>query len=227
MTDGPLLQTILPTVVEAAEVLLPAALTELTAREATQIRSAREKRVREFQAGRHCARAALARLGITGFSLLNDPDRAPCWPPGVAGSLTHTTVAEKRTWSGVAVARIADLASIGIDAEPNEDLDAKLWPRILYGDERNALEAEASADRGKLARLVFSAKESVYKCQYALSRQFLEFSDVSLEWDARRGTFVGTLRRDAGPFETGRRFPGRFLATDTVLLTAVVLEAGW
>ena len=49
-----------------------------------------EERRNEFIAGRHCAREALARIGVSSCALPPDKNRAPQWPEGVIGSISHT-----------------------------------------------------------------------------------------------------------------------------------------
>src|SRR3569623_1114660 len=57
--------------------------------EAQQVAGAVAKRRVEFAAGRACARRALTRLGIRDFVLKNGAARAPRWPRGVVGSISH------------------------------------------------------------------------------------------------------------------------------------------
>jgi len=85
--------------------------------EEAAIGGAIEKRRREFATARTCARRALVRLGVAPQSILPGPGGAPSWPAGIVGSITHCD-----GYRGCAVARVTDLRSIGIDAEPNEPL---------------------------------------------------------------------------------------------------------
>ncbi len=48
------------------------------------------KRIHEFAGGRACARAALSQIGYGGVAVLRGADRAPIWPAGATGSITHT-----------------------------------------------------------------------------------------------------------------------------------------
>jgi 4'-phosphopantetheinyl transferase EntD len=77
-----------PVVVE--ELFLADSVPPCHPREAEQVAAAVFRRRQEYAAGRYCARRALSGLGIEGFILLNGPDRAPIWPTGVAGAITHT-----------------------------------------------------------------------------------------------------------------------------------------
>src|SRR5207245_224467 len=86
--------------------------------EAAVVAAVAPRRRREFAAGRWCARQALVRLGIEGFALLPSPDRAPRWPPGIVGSISHTS-----DYCVAVVARQRDFLGVGVDAEPDEPID--------------------------------------------------------------------------------------------------------
>ncbi len=146
-----------------------------------------EKRIRDFTAGRLCARRALAALGITGFSLLPASDRQPLWPPSVVGSITHTA-----GYSAAVVARRGSLQGLGVDAEAIAAVHAELWPRVLGADELARLAELPAAQRGTAAALAFAAKEAFYKSQYPLTGEWLEFEDIAIEsqdWHLPRGSF--------------------------------------
>ena len=73
-----------------------AALAFISEREAASIVDAVPKRRREFATARALAREGLERFfGLHDFNLLNDKDRAPIWPQGIAGSLSHSST---RAW---------------------------------------------------------------------------------------------------------------------------------
>jgi 4'-phosphopantetheinyl transferase EntD len=196
---------------------------ELSPEEAAAVPRAHRDRLLEFRAGRHCAREALAALGVHGVSILRGEDRAPLWPEGVVGSITHSRT-RNRGWCAASVARSSDVRSIGIDGELDEPLERKLWARILLPSEQAFIEARAEAEHGYLAKLFFSAKEATYKCQYPLSREFLEFSDVELATDPESDVFSARLLRDALPFRAGHTFQGRHARRHGIIATAVVLR---
>ena len=72
--------------------------------------SAVNKRQREFAAGRAAAHTAMANLGVPPQAILNGDDRAPIWPEGLTGSITHT-----RGCAIAIVARNSDVRALGID----------------------------------------------------------------------------------------------------------------
>jgi 4'-phosphopantetheinyl transferase EntD len=217
------IERILPFGVASAESradLLDAAL--FPEEEATVARAV-EKRRREFATGRECARRALAGLGIPAQSIPVGERGAPHWPRGVVGSITHCD-----GYRACAVARSADLATIGIDAEPNEPLPAGLIDDIAIAEERPALAALRESDPAvSWDRLLFCVKEAVYKAWFPLTRMWLGFEDAAVRIDRSRGTFGASLLIP-GPTLGDRPlmgFTGRWLLDDGVLLAAIALAA--
>lgn len=198
-------------------------LDELTPEEAAALPRAHEHRILEFRGGRHCARAALAGFGVRGASILRHEDRSPIWPPGFVGSITHTRTRD-RGWCAAAVARSSDLRGIGLDAEIDEPLERKLWSRVLVPAEQSFLSSQPEDRRGFFGKLVFSAKEATYKCQYGMTREFLEFADVHIELEQDRAAFVAHLLRSAGSLTKGFRFDGRYAHRRGIIATATVLR---
>lgn len=134
-----------------------------------------EKRRREFAAGRHCARKALACLGEEPVALPVGPGRAPLWPAGLIGSISHT-----EDIAIAAVARRSDLRSLGIDLESAAPLDRTLLDLVCRDEELAALSTTTPQQRQVSAKLIFSAKESAYKCLWPLTGKFLEFHAIGI-----------------------------------------------
>jgi 4'-phosphopantetheinyl transferase EntD len=183
-----------------------------------------EKRRREFVTARACARSALARLGVPPQPIPAGPRGAPQWPAGIVGSITHCD-----GYRGCAVARGADLITIGVDAERNEPLPNGLLADIAAPEEQEMLRALAQDDpRVCWDRLLFSAKEAVYKAWYPLTATWLGFEDASIAIDRNGDTYSARLLIP-GPTIGGRAldgFAGRWIVRDGLLLTAIALQAG-
>ncbi|MBO1416596.1 4'-phosphopantetheinyl transferase, partial [Streptomyces sp. FH025] len=111
--------------------------------EAAVVAEAVDKRRREFTTVRHCARAALARLGVPYRPLVPGLRGAPSWPDGVIGSLTHCD-----GFRAAAVSRAGDLASVGIDAEPALPLPEGVLEAIALPVERQRLAELAATHPG-------------------------------------------------------------------------------
>lgn len=182
------------------------------------IEGAAQTRVEQFTAGRVCSRIALGRLGVAATTpIVRGEDRAPIWPHGFIGSITHTD-----TWCAAAVARTEGLRSLGIDLEPATPLKEALWRRVCTPAERERLRTLPNS--GLMGKILFSAKESVYKCQYPITTQFLGFHAVELD-EVGDGSFRAVFRQEAGEFKPGDVMSGRYLVEDGLVASACELRA--
>jgi 4'-phosphopantetheinyl transferase EntD len=186
--------------------------------EAAAIAHAIPARRREFATVRDCARRALRRLGIPPAAILPDADGAPRWPAGVVGSMTHCD-----GYRAAVVARSDRLRAIGIDAETHAPLPGMAGDLVLQDEERTHLRALAGADPDlHWDRIVFCAKESVYKACFPSTRRWLDFADISVTPHAG-GTFRARLLVDEPGLAAGRDgLAGRW-AVDRGL----VMAASW
>ncbi|MFF0473668.1 4'-phosphopantetheinyl transferase [Streptomyces sp. NPDC004284] len=185
-------------------------------------------RQREFATVRLCARLALRRLGLPETPVVPGPRREPRWPHGVAGSMTHC-----EGYRAAALARTTDVSSLGIDAEPAAPLPEGVLERVSLPGERRHL--QALADRVPDVpwdRLLFSAKESVFKTWYPLTRRELGFEEASIGFEpppegggAASGTFTARLLVPGPVIGDTRRnvFTGRWLVREGLVLTAIAL----
>lgn len=150
----------------------PGALaTGLMPEETPAVARAVPKRRAEFAAGRRAARAALAQLGLPAQAIPQGPDRAPRWPAGVTGSISHCD------GLCVAVASVSGPA-LGVDIEPATPLAADLMDLVCTPSEQAW--AAIQPDPGLAAKQVFSAKEACYKAQYPLTGQLIGFDALTL-----------------------------------------------
>lgn len=144
----------------------------------------------QYAVTRHLARECFGQMGLARCELLNASDRSPQWPSGVVGSLSHTDA-----WCGVAASVDPSVKAVGIDAERDAPLSVEVAKRVLtpkeIGHLRAACASNVSCEELFLtrAKLSFSAKEAVYKCQYSITKTYLGFRDVELEWDWHRQRF--------------------------------------
>ncbi|MFJ8806779.1 4'-phosphopantetheinyl transferase [Streptomyces sp. NPDC102490] len=182
------------------------------------------KRRREFTVVRSCARRAMEKLGVPPQPVLSGERGAPRWPDGLAGSMTHCD-----GYCAAALVRLTDLASVGIDAEPDGPLPDGVLATIALPTELARLRRLDEARPGvHWDRLLFSAKESVYKAWFPLTRKWLDFAEADIELvvdpvDPRRGTLHADLLVP-GPTVAGRRlnrFDGRWTAQDGLVATAI------
>lgn len=178
------------------------------------------RRKAEFATVRACARDALAALGRAPAPLLPGEYGAPVWPDGVVGSMTHCA-----GYRAAAVARGDDVAALGIDAEPHDALPARVLAAIARPEELGTLAALPTAGGVAWDRVLFSAKESVYKAWFPVARRWLGFKEATVVIDPD-GTFAACLHTE-GPELLGRPltgFRGRWAASDALVATAVAVE---
>jgi 4'-phosphopantetheinyl transferase EntD len=134
------------------------------------------RRIADFAAGRLCARRALAELGVLDFPITVNADRSPGWPPGVTGSISHTD-----GFRCAAAGPEVRFGSIGVDVEIVGRVSGEIEALVFTPPEAAFLATLTGRRRALAATIVFSAKEAFYKCQYALTRQWLDFHDVTVE----------------------------------------------
>ncbi|MGW1373972.1 4'-phosphopantetheinyl transferase family protein [Streptomyces sp. NPDC002446] len=177
------------------------------------IAHASDKRRREFTTTRHCAHRALSRLGLPPTPLPPAPTGAPTWPTGTTGSLTHCD-----GYRAAAVARTTDLRHLGIDAEPHAPLPPAVRHGITTPAERTHLHRlDATHPHIHWDRLLFSAKESLYKACSPLAPRALHFDDAELTFTPDTHTFTARLPHPL-PQLTGHWHTGH-----GILITAVAV----
>jgi len=214
------------------ETILPGAVISVEAREdpedialfpaeESSVGQAVDKRRREFTTARACVREAFRDLGLQPSAVPNGARGEPLWPAGVVGSITHC-----EGYRACAIARSTQMATIGIDAEPHAALPDGLLGEIAIAQELSWLrERRRDAPDVHWDRLLFSAKESVYKAWFPLAKQWLGFEDAVVSVDPSARTFTARLLV-AAPMVEGRRltgFAGRWLIRDGLVLTAIAL----
>lgn len=179
-------------------------------------------RATDILLGRACAQAALQQAGAVSDHVGASPSRAPIWPDGWSGSLSHTGGI---AWA--AVARRTDFASLGIDIEHLLPADALESVRrlALTPDERRMECFENSDDSAWLTTVLFSAKESIFKCLNPLVEKFIDFTEMELSSvDLVAGRLRFTCRRRLAKWmDRGQRVDVWVARVGDLVLTAT----GW
>ena len=179
------------------------------------IEGAIEKRQREFRAGRNAAHTALAQLKAPRAPLLRGERREPLWPAGHLGSIAHC-----KDLCVAVSAREGDLMGLGIDVEPLAPLPTGV-ERYIHTPEEEAFITQNPACHPQ--RLIFSAKESLYKCYYPLVGRFFGFQSVTLSIDREAGRFSYSPSEQCEVNFPSGRFEGRYLIGERHLVTACYL----
>ena len=127
------------------------------------------------------SREALRRLGLPEQAILADDRRAPLWPTGVVGSITHCA-----GFTAAAVAWRRDIATLGIDTEPLGELDDADAAIVATTAERQ----QASDHSARMPDGSCSAPRSrSTRHGIQLTRRWLDFDDVTVSV-TRGGTFA-------------------------------------
>jgi len=174
-----------------------------------------QRRREEFSTGRVCARGALEALGAPGGEIPVGSSREPVWPAGYVGAITHDA------GLCIAVARRPDRVSgIGIDLADSEPLPPEVRTLVCTAEELSdpLIRDFAPADGFKL---VFSAKEALYKVLFPILRRFVDFQEVRVRLDPEQEAWrpeVLPPHRDALPARIS--LEGRFLVTDRHIVTS-------
>jgi 4'-phosphopantetheinyl transferase EntD len=182
--------------------------------EQAQIAAAAENRRREYAAVRELARALLSEFGQPPRPIPSLPSRAPQFPPGFVGSLSHG--------AGRALAVMArerDLLSIGCDIEPRDPLPAGVADHVLRPSERAAIQDHPAW----FDRLVFSAKEAAFKAQHGLGGGFPELHEIAITADVKGSGLIAELCVETGPLPRGTHFTGIACIADDWIATFVWL----
>ncbi|NDL55827.1 4'-phosphopantetheinyl transferase family protein [Phytoactinopolyspora mesophila] len=187
--------------------------------EASAVRRACASRRAEFTTGRILARAALRDVGAS-VSAIGTRHRAPVWPVGFCGSITHCA-----GYRAAVAASTTRIRAVGIDAEPQLPLPAELCGEVLSASEIELL-ADTAAHVSFACRVAFSAKESLYKLWSAVTGRWLGFHHahiVRFHWDGAGGTIRLRLQTPV------RDFPGEIevsgAASDGIVVTAAYIPS--
>ncbi|MDW5376390.1 4'-phosphopantetheinyl transferase superfamily protein [Halomonas sp. HP20-15] len=182
------------------------------------------KRQLEFLAGRLCAREALSALTGEPHVPAIGNGKAPHWPAGTVGSITHSgdlaaaLVAREERWRG-----------IGQDAEAllGEARAERLAPQILTPAERQWFAGLPAAHRSEFVTLAFSLKESLFKALFPLVGVRFYFQDAELTgWDAARHQATLRLRTTlSDEWPAGRALTGHYAPLEHYLLSMIAIPA--
>ncbi len=175
-------------------------------------------RQREFALGRLLAHEALRSIGAPDGPIEVGANREPLWPVDTVGSITHCD-----GYVAAAVAFRRDVRSLGVDAEPAAPLPRDVVTLVASPAERARLDGVGPAAE----RVLFSAKESIYKAWFPLTGRWLGFEDCDLTLlpsDPTTGSFVGNVHRaslieehDIGTFHGRYEIDGRHICTAVVV----------
>ncbi|HHR5860542.1 TPA: 4'-phosphopantetheinyl transferase family protein [Providencia alcalifaciens] len=172
------------------------------------------KRQYEYIRGRICAADALSQLGCFQLDVGRGADKAPLWPAGIVGSISHND-----NWAIACVAWEHEYSGLGIDIETRIEpsyLDA--MNQYIYTQEEFKLMNLTVADRLTASTILFSIKESVIKLFLAQNLTLQSFTDIRLI--QVRGTLI-MLELFRGSVSTHKYLIGQYWVYDDNIITLV------
>ena len=177
------------------------------------------KRRKEFIMGRAAAHAALKNMGRAAAAIVKGKVGEPVWPAGVTGSITHK--------DGSALAVVAPThrcRTLGVDMESAVDpVHPGISRRVCHPKEIQWVFEDEAALSFRL-KLIFSAKESIFKAVNPLKGQFVSFTDIQLQWRKEKKRFHVNLpqkvRRNVSPYIPS---PVNCVITNHLVVTLFVL----
>ncbi len=180
-----------------------------------------QKRRTEFILGRICAHSALSRFGLESVPILRNPEtREPCWPDSVCGSITHSG-----EFAAVAVGLKKEIKGIGIDLESfSRSVDYKIRRHVCVDSELEWLDSLPIKQANRALRIIFSAKESIFKCFYPITGTFLNFRDAAVTVNEMEKVFLFTIFKSLpGLVHQGFHHQGSYSEIDKMFLTSVYI----
>jgi 4'-phosphopantetheinyl transferase EntD len=178
------------------------------------IERAVDSRRKEFSTGRWLAREGLSALGLPAGAIPCGSAREPLWPADVVGSLTHSA-----SMCAAVIGLGRDYRGVGLDLELSAAPKADLADLIVSPTEPREYRLPVTL------RLVFSAKESVYKCLYPIYSTFLDFQEIDIFFDRRKLTFSAVARNEKIASEVLAQGSGVFECSERGALTVFSLPA--
>ena len=134
-------------------------------------------RKEHYRSGRICAGEVLSKLGTLGQPVLRDPQtREPLWPEGISGAITHSG-----NWAAAAAGKTSEVSGIGIDLEDLErQVDSRISRHVCIPEEQKWLQECGEDFLEQYLKIIFSAKESIFKAFFPYSRTYLHFHDARI-----------------------------------------------
>ncbi len=176
-----------------------------------------ERRLQEFQHGRSCARLALSMLDQPPGPVGRGKHREPLWPAGFIGSISHAG-----DHAAAAVAATDLFLGIGLDVEFADPIEDGLIASICRPEEIGRV--DDGENIGYRAKLLFSIKESIYKCMWPLTRQFVDFTEIEVRLVAGSDNYEAiahTAKCDAVPVD---RLSGRYRRYGQLILASAFIS---
>ena len=177
-------------------------------------------RKEHYRSGRICAGEVLSKLGTIGQPVLRDPQtREPLWPEGISGAITHSG-----NWAAAAAGKTSDVLGIGIDLEDLErQVDSRISRHVCLPEEQKWLQECGEDFLEQNLKIIFSAKESIFKAFFPYTRTYLHFHDARILMEQ---TFFQNSKPDSLSVKEKNSKPEKFEFVYLVLNDKVISQTG-
>ena len=171
------------------------------------------KRRAEYLAGRYCALNALSEIGIKNYQIQTGEHRAPIWPDGILGSISHND-----NFAIAAISKRHNLCGIGVDVEEVMSTVTvnNVMSQILNKEEELLISTLDPENIEKWFTAFFSAKESFFKAAYSEVKSYFGFDAVTIKHvdiekstlQLKLNTFLSTSLEEYEHFQVSFRHIG-------------------
>ena len=177
-------------------------------------------RKEHYRSGRICAGEVLSKLGARGQPVLRDPQtREPLWPEGISGAITHSG-----KWAAAAAGKTLDVLGIGIDLEDLErQVDSRISRHVCIPEEQKWLQECGEDFLEQNLKIIFSAKESIFKAFFPYTRTYLHFHDARILMEQ---TFFQKSKSDSLSKKEKNSKPEKFEFVYLLLNDKVISQTG-
>ena len=177
-------------------------------------------RKEHYRSGRICAGEVLSKLGTLGQPVLRDPQtREPLWPEGISGAITHSG-----KWAAAAAGKTSDVSGIGIDLEDLErQVDSRISRHVCIPEEQKWLQECGEECLEQNLKIIFSAKESIFKAFFPYTRTYLHFHDARILMEQ---TFFQKSKSDSLSKKEKNSKPEKFEFVYLLLNDKVISQTG-
>ena len=200
-------------------------LSQLALDEQVGVAQAVPKRQWEFATGRWCAHTALHELGAATKSIPVAADRAPVWPEGIVGTITHDD-----SWAGSIVAYSGKWSGLGLDIDRIDRFQPELQPLICTPLEFGQhLIGRNIQDSAMALASIFSIKEAAFKALYPSVRHWIDFKDAEVIElpPGRVGPYRLRLLKAVGIFPCGHILTGYVSLAEGRVIALIALKTCW
>ncbi len=185
--------------------------------ELAYVANAVPKRRREYASGRRAARSAFAKIGLPSAAIVAGQNRAPIWPQGAIGSISHC-----QDLCVALVAKAKSYRSLGVDVEARMPLAEDLVETVCTTQEMDKLSFTSEIALLE-ATSIFSAKEATYKALFPVTQELINFHDLTIDF-VSLDEFVAVFTSPKTEFEAGFVATGHSIELSQHVVHIVVLS---